>query len=179
MKKIKNSKTEMIIREIQFWKQTNLLPEQYCDYLLALYTGGTEIDEKKPVISRRKNMFKDLLISICALVISLFVIYFTELSIVLQTAILTGFVGLLIGVGIYYTKKQLSPMLLYTVAGCIFLLASVDISGMVFNGSSLALYFTLFLNCFIWVGAGLKWKLNYFSIAGSIGAMFVFIYILL
>jgi hypothetical protein len=176
---IKDSKTEMIISEIQFWKKNKLLPEQYCDYLLALYTGGAAIDDRKPVNSHRKILFKDFFIVIFILVISLFVIYFTELSIVLQTAILASFVGLLLGVGIYYTKKQFSPLLHYTSAACILLLSSIDITEKVFKGSSLELYITLFLNCFLWVGVGLKWKLIYFSLAGSVGAMLIIICILL
>ncbi|MDX8341868.1 MULTISPECIES: hypothetical protein [Rossellomorea] len=179
MTRTKDSKTETIIREIQFWKQTKLLPEQYCDYLIAFYTGGSGINDRKQAVNRRSITFTDVLISMCILAISLFVIYFTELSIVLQTAILAGFVGLLLGMGIYYTKKQLSPMLLYASAACILLLSSIDVSEVVFKGSSLELYITLFLNCFLWIGAGVKWKQNYFSFAGFIGVVLVSIYILL
>ena len=179
MTKPKDSKTEIIISEIQLWKQTKMLPEQYCDYLLALYTGGNGVDDENYKNPQRKIMFKDLLLSSCTLAISLFVIYFTELSIVLQTAILASFVGLLVGLGIYYIKKQLSPLLLYTSAACILLLASTELTGKVFKGSSIELYTTLFLNCFLWIGAGLKWKLNYFSLAGTVGGVLVIIYILL
>ncbi|WP_142323645.1 hypothetical protein [Bacillus sp. AFS015802] len=177
MSRIKDSKTDIIIHEIRLWKRTGMLPEQYCDYLLALYTGGAGIDDRKKTDSKKKNMLRDLLLSLSALVISLFVIYFTELSIVLQTAILASFVGLLLGVGIYYTKKQLSPLLLYTSAACILLLTSMEVTEEIVKGNTVGFYITLFLNCFIWIGAGLKWKLNYFSVAGSIGAVLVVIYI--
>ncbi|MBN8190989.1 hypothetical protein JI667_02395 [Bacillus sp. NTK074B] len=179
MTRTKDLKTETIIREIQFWKQTKLLPEQYCDYLLAFYTGGEEINVGNQTLIRRSFTYIDVLISVCILAISLFVIYFTELSIVLQTTILAGFVGLLLGMGIYYTKKQISPMLLYASAASILLLSSIDVAEVVFKGSPLELYITLFLNCFLWIVAGVKWKLNYFSVAGIIGVVFVSIYILL
>ncbi|WP_440898184.1 hypothetical protein ACS127_15190 [Amphibacillus sp. Q70] len=31
-----------IINEIKYWKENRLLPDEYCDYLLALYTEGEE-----------------------------------------------------------------------------------------------------------------------------------------
>ncbi|MCC5801536.1 hypothetical protein [Rossellomorea vietnamensis] len=178
MTRIKNSKKETIIHEILLWKQTKMLPEQYCDYLLALYTEGTGIDDRAAE-SQKKHILKDFLLSISSILISLFVIYFTELSIVLQTAILASFVGLLMGVGIYYTKKQFSPLLLFASAACILLLSSMELTERIFEGDSFPLYITLFLNCFIWIGAGVKWKVNYFTLAGSVGAVLVAIYILL
>ncbi|MCR8850620.1 hypothetical protein NQ095_19545 [Rossellomorea sp. SC111] len=179
MTRIKDSKTETIIHEIRLWKQTKMLPEQYCDFLLALYTEGEGINDSPSAKPQKKTLLKEFLISISSLVISLFVIYFTELSIVLQTAILASFVGLLMGVGIYYSKKQFSPLLLYTSAACILFLSSIKITGKIFEGDISQIYMTLFLNCFIWIGAGVKWKMNYFTLAGSVGATLVGIYILL
>ncbi|WP_051758197.1 hypothetical protein [Rossellomorea vietnamensis] len=179
MTRIKNSKKETIIHEILLWKQTKMLPEQYCDYLLALYTEGAGIDDRESAGSQKNHFLKDFLISISSIVISLFVIYFTELSIVLQTTILASFVGLLMGVGIYYTKKQFSPLLLFASAACILLLSSMELTERIFEGNSFPLYVTLFLNCFIWIGAGVKWKMNYFTLSGSVGAVLVGIYILL
>ncbi|WP_406686758.1 hypothetical protein [Rossellomorea vietnamensis] len=177
MTRIKNSKKETIIHEILLWKQTKMLPEQYCDYLLALYTEGAGIDERESAESPKKHFLKDFLISISSILISLFVIYFTELSIVLQTTILASFVGLLMGVGIYYTKKQFSPLLLFASAACILLLSTMELTERIFEGHYLPLYVTLFLNCFTWIGAGVKWKMNYFTLAGSVGAVLVGIYI--
>ncbi|SNS59250.1 hypothetical protein SAMN05444672_101192 [Bacillus sp. OK838] len=31
---------KIIIQEINSWKESRMLPEQYCDYLLALYCQG-------------------------------------------------------------------------------------------------------------------------------------------
>ncbi|PFG05672.1 hypothetical protein [Bacillus sp. es.034] len=179
MTRIKNSKKETIIHEILLWKQTKMLPEQYCDYLLALYTEGAGIDDRESAEYQKNHFLKGFLVSISSILISLFVIYFTELSIVLQTAILASFVGLLMGVGIYYTKKQISSLLLYASAACILLLSSMELTERIFEGHSLPLYVTLFLNCFIWIGAGMKWKMKYFTLAGSVGAALVGIYILL
>ena len=35
------NRKQIIIKEIGYWKNNKLLPEQYCDFLLALYTEGT------------------------------------------------------------------------------------------------------------------------------------------
>ncbi len=179
MNKTKQSKKEIIISEIQIWKQTKMLPEQYCDYLLALYTGGEGTGEPDKRSVKNKFLLKDFLFSICSVSISLFVIYFTELSIVLQTAILASFVGLLTGVGIYYTKKQLSPLLLYCSSASILLLASIEIVEGLFGGSPFPLYITLFLNCLMWIGVGVRWKMSYFTWSGSVGVVLLLFYILL
>ncbi|ARK29345.1 hypothetical protein [Halalkalibacter krulwichiae] len=33
---------EIIIREIQYWKKSKLLPDHYCDFLLTLYSEGEQ-----------------------------------------------------------------------------------------------------------------------------------------
>lgn len=179
MKTVKNSRKDLIVNEIQIWKQANMLPEHYCDYLLALYTEGDGMEHSDQKNAKKKTMLKDCFFSICAILISLFVIYFTELSIVLQTTILASFVGLLVVIGIYYTKKQFSPLLLYMAAACILLLTSINLTEELFGGGSLEMYITLFLNCFLWIGAGLKWKLGYFSLSGLAGGILLIIFILL
>jgi|SRR5690625_4006598 len=35
-----NQRIEIIIQEINYWKEHKLLPDVYCDFLLALYTKG-------------------------------------------------------------------------------------------------------------------------------------------
>lgn len=43
-----NRRIEIIIQEINYWKEHKLLPEVYCDFLLALYTKGeNEVETEK------------------------------------------------------------------------------------------------------------------------------------
>src|SRR5690625_2139447 len=43
-----DERTNIIINEIYYWKQHKLLPETYCDYLLALYTKGSrDLNQEK------------------------------------------------------------------------------------------------------------------------------------
>ncbi|KHF31219.1 hypothetical protein LR68_00168 [Anoxybacillus sp. BCO1] len=93
---MEQKRKEIIINEIKYWKQTRLLPEQYCDFLLALYTEGNRDDvetqtKQVPAWAIRATA---VMIGIC-LLFALLVIYFTELSFVLQTLILSLFVIIL------------------------------------------------------------------------------------
>ncbi|GAB2573182.1 hypothetical protein [Gracilibacillus alcaliphilus] len=44
---MKQDRKQIIISEIQHWKENQVLPEQYCDFLLALYSQGEEPTEKE------------------------------------------------------------------------------------------------------------------------------------
>lgn len=48
---LSNRRIEIIIQEINYWKEHKILPEMYCDFLLALYTKGR--DETKISISEK------------------------------------------------------------------------------------------------------------------------------
>ncbi|WP_042197546.1 hypothetical protein [Paenibacillus camerounensis] len=42
-------KRETIIKEIQYWRRSKLLPEQYCDFLSNLYNDEDKIKDSNPV----------------------------------------------------------------------------------------------------------------------------------
>ncbi|MGR3765061.1 hypothetical protein [Rossellomorea sp. NS-SX7] len=179
MSKSKHGRQAVIINEIKFWKQNNMLPDQYCDYLLALYTKGEENhSDPSHKKGRKKLNYMTILLSGVVMFISLFVIYFTELSVVLQTAILTGFVVLLIGWGIYYSKKKVSTVPILISAAFIILLLSISITEEISDGSPHMAYATLFLNCLLWIVLGIKRKLIYFTLSGAIGGLLLVISIL-
>lgn len=78
---------ETIIQEIEYWKRSRLLPEHYCDYLLALYTEG---DAR----SHGRRWRSSLAAGLCLLLpAAALVIYFTELSFVLQTLLFALFLA--------------------------------------------------------------------------------------
>ncbi|AST92603.1 hypothetical protein BC6307_15540 [Sutcliffiella cohnii] len=93
---MRDQRKSIIINEIKYWKQNRLLPEQYCNYLLALYSEGTEIDNtitqkasklRGNIALRLFGLFLPLLVPFTFLVI-----YFTELSSQLQMVILSIFI---------------------------------------------------------------------------------------
>ncbi|MCT1903893.1 hypothetical protein [Oceanobacillus sojae] len=48
-------KNQLIIQEILKWKENHLLPEKQCDFLLALYTKGGEIEISGPNDTKKQN----------------------------------------------------------------------------------------------------------------------------
>ncbi|MDQ0213904.1 hypothetical protein J2S13_000298 [Oikeobacillus pervagus] len=103
-----DERKRMIIKEILLWKENRMLPEQYCDYLPALYCEEAVVQNHLASVNKqnwKKNWWQ--LLFLLMIPISLFVIYFTELSFFLQTAILTSFVVILLFACIYFTKKGL------------------------------------------------------------------------
>ncbi|MGD6804107.1 hypothetical protein FZC79_09945 [Rossellomorea vietnamensis] len=175
-----NQKTNIIINEILFWKHNKMLPEQYCDYLLALYNQGNEIEDIETGKSRFSSASLIPSILICTLIpISLFVIYFTELSFVLQTAILTGFVVSLIFSGIYYSNKELILPVIYITIALLILLQTVSFADAFYKGDKLITYGLLFFNCLMWLLCGLYRKLLYFTLAGAVGIILLIVSILI
>ncbi|WP_339228146.1 hypothetical protein NSQ77_00040 [Oceanobacillus sp. FSL K6-2867] len=90
----------IIVKEIRYWKEHRLLPETYCDYLLALYTNGEahseEVDNK--VKTRQWTIINviHLLLALLMVPFSLLVLYFTEFDSFLQLVILLLFFSYLI-----------------------------------------------------------------------------------
>ncbi|KGR78522.1 hypothetical protein [Ureibacillus manganicus] len=171
-----NPRKQIILNEILFWKQNKLLPEHYCDFLMTLYSEGTEIgneenNAKKAVKAKEKNRnyFLNSLLFLIAMV--LITLLFTFDQITLYLLIVVGIVAVLSLVGaIYFSKKQglLAPILQIVAALLIFSL-SVKISISYFPDNLNVLYSLLIANCLLWLGTGILSKLIYFIIAGSLG----------
>lgn len=90
-----SKRSKIIIEEIQLWKNSRMLPKEYCDYLLALYTKGDQMSED--VIGQEKQFLtvQQLLNSLFLVILvplSFIVIYITQLSPIMQIVILTLFV---------------------------------------------------------------------------------------
>lgn len=106
---MEDDRTKIIIKEIQHWKNSRILPERYCDYLLALYTQGESLNEN--VIERKKQFQAvSLLAQITFLIImvplSYIVIYFTELQLIMQIVIMFIFLIFSFSRLIIFRKKH-------------------------------------------------------------------------
>ncbi|RLQ98194.1 hypothetical protein [Falsibacillus albus] len=172
---------ETIVNEILLWKKNRMLPDHYCDFLLALYTEGnapsTIHDHKNIKQSQSAPMASFLKIAAISLmlIISVFVIYFTELSVLLQTTILTFFVVFILIAIFYYSNKPSFQHLLYIAFAMLLLLLTVNLCGRLFHNNIWVLYITLFFNCILWIFSSFKFALLYFRIAGFLGVMILFI----
>ncbi|MFB1050791.1 hypothetical protein [Paraliobacillus sp. JSM ZJ581] len=105
-----DEKKSVIIKEIHYWKENHLLPEKYCDYLLALYTQGdvTELESvSNTVIDTHKIRLQHVLLfiaNIFILPVTFIVLYFTDLKINLQVSF--GILMVVFSLSMYYVVKQ-------------------------------------------------------------------------
>ncbi len=105
-----DEKKTIIIKEIHNWKENHLLPEKYCDYLLALYTQGdsTELEfesnnlKESPKISMLHVLL--FIVNIFVLPITFIVLYFTDFNINLQVSI--GIFLVMFSLFIYYVIRK-------------------------------------------------------------------------
>lgn len=166
-----DKRKQIIVNEIKMWKETKMIPQEYCDFLLAIYTEGNEANTRKQN-GAGKSVKKQAAVSVFILAliaIAVFVIYFTELHFILQTGILTAFVGCLLFLGIHYANKEIFYPVFFVGAAIILLLLSVFLNEKVFGNHRYTLYLLLFANCGLWLAAGKAYKLLYFTLSGLLG----------
>ncbi|OMP67652.1 hypothetical protein [Domibacillus epiphyticus] len=175
---MKKEKKEIIINEILVWKDNHMLPPHYCDYLLALYTQGEEYTESGRRARTRRVHLTAALIAAMLLPIAVFVLYFTELSFILQTVILTSFVGLLLLLAMYFSRKKILAPLLFLGAAVLLLLLSLELNTHFFEGNAISLYGILFFNCLLWFYTGMKLRLLYFSISAVFGFIVILFFLI-
>ena len=105
------TRKKIILHEIKYWKQSKLLPEQYCDFLLTLYSGGEEA-----ITPLKKERSRSLHIPIWIFTVLfftiLFVNYFTEIAMGLQIT-LTALAIIIFG---YFIYRYFENALLYQLA---------------------------------------------------------------
>jgi hypothetical protein len=166
------ARKDLIVKEILYWKDNRMLPEHYCDYLLALYTEGNRPKDKA---RKAKGFYFHNIILLLLIPLSLLLIYFTELSFILQMGLLIFFTITGVSLVIYFTNKGIAPQLPLAVSALLLLLISVEIASHLFPGNNAALYGALMLNCLLWVGAAWKFHLQYFGISGAVGFIIIII----
>ncbi|MEM1502196.1 hypothetical protein RG959_02135 [Domibacillus sp. 8LH] len=166
---MKQTKKDIIIQEILLWKDNQMLPPHYCDYLLALYTQGTEFTESGRCAQLKRIHMSTALLALLLLPVAVCILYFTELSFLLQTVILTSFVGSLLLLAIYFSRQKVLAPMLFLGAAVLLLLLSLELNTRIFHDHPYTLYGLLAVNCLLWIFTGVKLKLFYFSISGGLG----------
>ncbi|WP_313798246.1 hypothetical protein [Cytobacillus sp.] len=170
------NRKNIIINEILSWKKARMLPEQYCDYLLALYTEGNQQKISKKGIGSG-GFWKNHYLFILLLPLTLFLIHFTELSITLQMPVFILFVLMGVIFTIYFSKKGILLQIPMIVSALILLLASVEFFSSMYPEKPVFLYFNLIINCLLWLLYGWKLKQPAFAISGILGLVLLIIYI--
>ncbi|MCL7747230.1 hypothetical protein [Halalkalibacter alkaliphilus] len=171
------NRKRIIINEIQHWKSTKLLPEQYCDFLLTLYTEGDH--ELKENIKKQSMFFKRYILLTLLMVHLLFlltilVIYFTDFSIAMQIAIVVPFTAAILLVASKSTNSIVSSYY-YMITAIIFYLLTVEIvMGTV--GNTTIIHLSIF-HCLVWLLVGWRYSLRIFTIAGVAGFLLSFFFL--
>lgn len=174
-----NSKKKIILNEILFWKQNKLLPDQYCDFLMTLYSEGNEIEleedisHKKSIIAKEKrNRLKLLLFLGILSVVSLAALFLVS-ELTWLVAIVVGAIAIILMVMAYRfaKKKEMLAPILHIASALLLFGISVKISKEYFFENQIVLYALLILNCLLWLFTGYKFKLMYFTISGALGLL--------
>lgn len=166
---------EVIIQEINFWKNHKMLPETYCDFLLTLYSGGAgqpDIENVKPKSQNKVFIcvFLGILIG-CNLVLN----YFTHFSFAMQMTAAVISVIMLTAFCIYTDNRTFLQIGLL-MGALLFVLSTVQ-AAEYFDLGNVSLFTMLLANCVLWIVVGKKFCLSYFWIAGFLGLSLVTLFI--
>ena len=172
------TRKKVILNEILYWKQTRILPEKYCDYLLALYSEG-ELELQvatKPSKKKIRFFLTEIFISLI-LMTALIVNYFTEVKGAMQMSLFTFFICVLLGITYYQFRKQKTLLYPLIASAIVLLLMSVRAWELFFPSQTLLLYSILLINCFLWLIAGKKTGYLYFTVAGWLGTAVILYFV--
>lgn len=156
---MQEERTKTIIHEIQYWKENRLLPSEYCDFLLALYTKGEE--EKPgpaPVRSVQPLVPVFVLLSLFLIPLTLLVIYFTEMGFIMQTGLLSFFVGLVWFMSGWLHYKRTDWYLIPFVNGLLIIFSASIFLLDHWTASVRAIHLTMLFHFFLWIFLG--WLMN-------------------
>ncbi|MCR2820420.1 hypothetical protein [Lederbergia panacisoli] len=175
-----DKRKKIILNEISFWKQNKMLPEHYCNYLIALYTEGEEQLQAK--VEKRNIHFKmETFFSLLFLVIigtMIVITYITDVSFGMQTLFLAIFIFILVISYFIFQRKGKNCLLIFITGAFLLLLFTIQINDAYFSSSKKSLHILLLVNCLLWLLGGIWRKQLFFIIAGTIalGTLVIFIY---
>lgn len=159
----------IIIGEIKYWKDNRLLPEAYCDYLLALYTKGEEEETtSKSSQSKKKNLLTLIFLVLNVLIapgIAFFIIY---APIDLMATIGLLILALVMSLGLSYIAwkhYRIEENYIILVLLLNLLILSMIVINQWVTQSIIALGI-IYLQLIIWIFLGVKLKNNWLLIIG-------------
>ncbi|MEC3883135.1 hypothetical protein VKA52_05255 [Halobacillus sp. HZG1] len=174
---MKHERTQTIVDEIRYWKQNRLLPDEYCNFLLALYTKGENQGNNESSGALSLGFYMFVTVNALLLPLSFLVIYFTEMGIIMQTVVLSSFVmGVWINVR-WLQYKQPDWLFIPLLNGALILLLMTVHLNQQIIGSLFSFYITLSLHLILWVFLGWLWKVKTLFYSGIMGFIFLIIYI--
>jgi len=169
------AKRNVLVREIEWWRQSKLLPEAYCDFLLNLYLNEPRDRSRLGSAVRRFGNAKPLqwlFVFAIFTLICIILLYFSAFSYVLQMVLAAATTLVLLALAV--RRRGRAPlgaqfalgtaMLIPPVAG----LAVLDSAGWLNNGGLAAL---LFVCAVFWIACGVTFRLAILQAGGLLLAM--------
>ncbi|GGA68555.1 hypothetical protein [Ornithinibacillus halotolerans] len=163
-----DNRTQIIVREIKYWKDHKLLPETQCDFLLALYTQGDESLSTKKKWKLNPLLVVQVILLFLMVPFSFLVVYFTQFNSFLQLSILILFVSYAIWVFIYLWNQQSTYIHIPIVVSLLLLLVVTDLLVTILTLQSLYAYILFGVNFISWLVCGIIFKYRYLMISSII-----------
>lgn len=174
----------IIVKEIEHWQRSKLLPDQYCDFLLNLY-ADPEVKSKaksvNPVFGRAAKTISDatgkqwfFTLGVFTL-ISIVVLYFNIFHPLLQISFIVGFFFLLLWYGQRVIGKNESIGLisigtghLIFFLGILYMLSQYELDEWYYTAAA------LILCSIIWIIHGIRKQLNFLHLCGWLSFLFAY-----
>ncbi|QUG42134.1 hypothetical protein KD050_02215 [Psychrobacillus sp. INOP01] len=172
---------QIIMNEIAFWKKNRLLPEHYCDFLLALYAQGEnqedeQVENASKAVLAKKQKYKVILYSVIGILTALLLASMFVVTTAIFIPIILVAIAILsflyIAIKLVKNKSIMAP-LLFVFSALLLLALSFKVWDIYFGDDPLVLIGLIFGNCLLWLFSGLLLKLVYFSISGILGLLLI------
>jgi hypothetical protein len=179
---MKEQRKKIITSEIEYWRRSNLLPGQYCDFLLNLYTEGEAAGknpqqtreqtsttfEALPAFSIPKIEMKWVAIALFMIILLYLAFHFTDFTLTMQMTLI-GFLTILFYVlGFIKEKGSLSSHLFLAIASVLLALGGVYLLELYgYQANEIVLY--LAAACVIWYLTGILSGKRYLSFCALLG----------
>ncbi|MFF2887754.1 hypothetical protein [Paenibacillus sp. NPDC057967] len=175
---------QIIVREIDHWRRSKLLPDQYCDFLLNLYADPEEEPRAKPsthavgkaIAAVQKATGKQWLLTFGAFtLISFVVLYFSRFHPAMQIGVVIGVVAAFLWIGNRFRARHEAVGLTLTSIGMLTMLGGglhiLDLHGLMHWGWKMGM---ASLSALFWIIYGIKARIHGLHLCGWLTALLVY-----
>lgn len=158
-----------------------MLPEHYCDFLLALYEQGEGEDhppqKNRPILLARSSKSLYLQIIMVIVTIGALFVMFTVSSIIASTVLAIVIAFLLIFTVANLMKKSIMAPVMYVLIALLLLGFSLKLWLLYFSDRPDVLIGIMISHCILWMIAGKYLRQIYLLISGSAGLLITMYYL--
>jgi len=168
-------KRELIINEINYWRENNLLPTHYCDFLLNLYTEGGGKKRKKSSFLKLPTLIFFISFLVFTILILTFVFYLAKRGIPTQFVILLFLIFILtfFSLGWKYKEEKQISLIHFAIFSLILGIFPIYLKEQ-FQFNQLWLLVLLFVVAVIWLLTGLLTNYYLFVYIGNLSILLIY-----